>query len=180
LHGLGNSVHKAASTANGEITVVIPHGEIRRAFAELLGIDVVEGLGMLLADDQQQTELRCGIADFKAEHGVLTPQILVFDTGVVATQGSGSVNLDSENLDLELQGKPKEARLIRLMAPITIGGTFAHPSIGVDPKQTGAQAGVATALAFLAPVAAVIPFINFDLAKDANCQGLLGAAKLGH
>ncbi|WP_299008823.1 AsmA family protein [uncultured Caulobacter sp.] len=33
LSGVGNSVHRAASTANGEVTVVAPRGEIRQAFA---------------------------------------------------------------------------------------------------------------------------------------------------
>jgi uncharacterized protein involved in outer membrane biogenesis len=48
LHGSGASVHKAASAASGDLTFVLPHGEMREALAELTGINVAKGLGLLL------------------------------------------------------------------------------------------------------------------------------------
>ena len=45
LHGDGDTVHKAASSADGTLTFVMPQGRIRKAFAELLGIDVANGAG---------------------------------------------------------------------------------------------------------------------------------------
>ena len=44
LHGVGDSVHKAAAASNGAVTVVIPQGKIRSAFAELLGVNAGKGL----------------------------------------------------------------------------------------------------------------------------------------
>src|SRR5581483_12047849 len=35
LHGRGKSLHEIGSTASGTLTIVIPHGDIRSAFAEL-------------------------------------------------------------------------------------------------------------------------------------------------
>src|SRR6202044_2736115 len=52
LTGTGDSVHKAASTANGTLTFVVPHGEMRKAFAELMGIDVITGGLELLTGDK--------------------------------------------------------------------------------------------------------------------------------
>jgi uncharacterized protein involved in outer membrane biogenesis len=52
LHGTGKSLHQAASTASGTVAAVVPHGEIREAFAELMGVDVTKGLGLLLAKNQ--------------------------------------------------------------------------------------------------------------------------------
>ena len=49
LTGVGDSVHRAAAASNGAVTVVIPHGHIRTAFAELLGVNVGNGLSMLLS-----------------------------------------------------------------------------------------------------------------------------------
>ncbi|HVK42599.1 MAG TPA: AsmA family protein, partial [Phenylobacterium sp.] len=71
LTGAGASVHEAAANANGEVLAVVPGGEIREAFAELLGINVVKGLGLLLAKDQSKTDLRCAVAHFQAKDGVL-------------------------------------------------------------------------------------------------------------
>jgi uncharacterized protein involved in outer membrane biogenesis len=43
LTGVGNSVHRAASTADGSVTVVAPRGQMRQAFAELLGVNASKG-----------------------------------------------------------------------------------------------------------------------------------------
>ena len=59
LHGQGDTVHDAASAANGRVVMVVPHGKIRQAFAELMGINVANGLYLLLSKDPRQTPLRC-------------------------------------------------------------------------------------------------------------------------
>ena len=55
VRGRGRSVHAVAATANGQLTTVVPHGQVRAAFAELTGINVARGLGLLLTKDQQKT-----------------------------------------------------------------------------------------------------------------------------
>jgi uncharacterized protein involved in outer membrane biogenesis len=171
-------VHKAFANANGDVSLVIPNGEIRKAFAELMGVDVVKGLGLLLSKDQDKTEIRCGVAHFQAVDGVFTAKELVFDTGPVLVTGGGTINMDSEKLDLKAQGHPKKFRLVRLMLPITAKGTLLSPKLGVQPGAAIAQGGVAAALAsFLSPIAVVLPFIDPGLAKDANCASLLAEAK---
>lgn len=177
LHGYGNSVHKAAASADGNVSMVM-NGNIRRAFAELMGINVVEGLGLMLSDDQEQTELRCGVASFRVNKGMMTSRVIVFDTGVVLSRGEGQINLENEAIDIKLQGEPKEARLLRVMAPITIGGTLRDPSVGVDAAAAAGQVGIAAALgAVLTPLASVLPFLAPDLADDANCGRLMNIAK---
>jgi len=59
LRGAGNSVHKAAASANGTVTFVVPKGEIRKSFAELMGVNITTGLALLLTGSHEQTELRC-------------------------------------------------------------------------------------------------------------------------
>lgn len=177
LQGYGNSVHKAAASSTGNVSMVM-QGSIRRAFAELMGINVVEGLGLMLSDDQEQTELRCGVASFRVNKGMMASRVIVFDTGVVLSRGEGGINLQTEEIDIKLQGEPKEARLLRVMAPITIGGTLRNPSVGVDAAAAVGQVGIAAALgAVLTPLASVLPFLSPDLAEDANCGRLIGIAK---
>ncbi len=48
VNGTGDSVHKVMSDANGTFTLILPNGEVRSAFAELTGINVSKGLGLLL------------------------------------------------------------------------------------------------------------------------------------
>jgi uncharacterized protein involved in outer membrane biogenesis len=178
LAGPGNSVHRAAARSNGAVTVVIPQGQIRQAFAELMGIDATKGLFLLLAKDQQPTEIRCALADFNVREGVLYAQRIVFDTGVVLVSGSGTVNLDTEAMNLEFKGKPKKLRAVRLVAPITVQGRLRAPKVGIEAGAVVAQAGIGAVLgSVLSPLAAILPFVSPGLEKDANCAGLLAEAR---
>ncbi len=178
LRGYGDSVHKAAATANGEVQAVVPGGEIRRAFAELLGIDLTKGLGLLFAKNQDKTEVRCAVADFTAKDGLLTANRVVFDTGPVLATGSGVVDLRKESVDFKVEGHPKQFRLVRLTAPITIRGPIlGPPKMGVETGGAITQGGFAALLATVAsPLAAVLPFVDAGLAKDAACGALIAEA----
>lgn len=177
LTGAGASVHQAAANADGEVLAVVPGGEIREAFAELLGVNVIKGLGLLLSKDQSKTEVRCAVAHFQAKDGVLTANRIVFDTGPVLGTGKGTIDLESERIAFRLQGHPKEARLIRLMAPVTISGPVKSPKLGVEAGGAIAQGGVAAVLATVAsPLAAILPFIDLGLAKDAACGAMIAEA----
>jgi uncharacterized protein involved in outer membrane biogenesis len=177
LHGSGNSVHKVASTASGTAAFAVPEGKFRKAFAELTGINLINGLGLLLTDDKSDTGLRCAVGEFRADGGVLRTQQFVFDTDPVRIEGKGSIDLNSETLNMQVVGKPKEFRIGRVRAPILVTGSLAHPDIGVKADDAVLQGGIAAALGFLFPPAAILPFVDLGLTKDANCAGLLTQAK---
>jgi AsmA family protein len=175
IKGTGDSLHKFAASSEGAVSVIIPHGEIGAGVAELTGIDVTRGLGLLVAKNEEKTEIRCGVIDFQAQHGNLEERRFFIDTADVLISGRGNINLQDEKIKLELKGDPKHIRFTRLRSPITVGGTLAHPSIGVDVKKLAAQGGVAAALGtLLTPVAAVIAFIDPGLAKNIDCVSALG------
>jgi uncharacterized protein involved in outer membrane biogenesis len=154
--------------------LVTPDGEVREAFAELTGINVTRGLGLLLADDETRVGVRCGVASFRVNDGIARARTIVFDTKNVLIRGEGRVSLRDETFDLRIQGEPKEVRLIRIAAPITVQGRWRSPSIGIEAGEAAGQGGIATALATLvAPIAAVLPFVDLGLAEDANCAALL-------
>ena len=178
LHGVGDSVHDAMGDADGEIMVVAPGGEIRRSLAELAGVDVIKGLGLLWSKDQSTTPIRCAVGHFQVKGGVASADRLVVDTGPVLIDGSGVVNFDTETLAFRMRGHPKKFQLVRLLAPITVSGPMLHPKPGVEKGQAIAQGGAALALgAVLSPLAALLPFVDAGLAKDANCQALMAQGK---
>ena len=177
LTGTGKSVHAAASNAGGTFTAVVPKGGMRHSLAEWTGVDVLPALGLSLAGDNSNTNLRCAVASFSAKNGVMASQSFVIDTDPVRVDGAGHINLADETLSLQLQGKPKSFQLVRLRAPITLTGPWAHPVVGLKAGPALAQGGIAAALGFLNPLASVLAFIDPGLAKDANCGPLLQQAK---
>lgn len=178
LTGYGNSVRKAAGSAGGALTVVAPSGQMRQAFAELLGVNVAKGLLLLLSEDPRQTPIRCAVADFRVTNGIARASRIIVDTGVVRVQGSGVVNLKTERLNLTFEGKSKKPRLLRLFVPIKVEGPLTGPSIDLQTGDAVVQGGVAAALAtVLTPLAAILPFVEPGLAKDANCAALVAEGR---
>jgi AsmA family protein len=178
IHGRGQSVHDVAATADGAMTIVVPHGEIRSAFAELTGVNVARGLGLLLTKNQQQSEVRCAMADFKSRQGVLTAQNIVMDTQNVRITGKGDINLRDETLNLQIDGQPKKIRLLAIRSPIVVRGTLRKPSVDLEPGHLAKQGAEAAALGALAtPLAAILAFVDPGLAKDADCGALLQEAQ---
>jgi uncharacterized protein involved in outer membrane biogenesis len=179
LSGRGLSVRRAVATARGDIVLSVPRGEIRKSIAELLGINVVNGLGLMLAGDESRTELRCAGADFRADNGRLSVRRFVVDTDVVLAVGTGSANLTDETVDLRIEGPAKEFRVGRVMAPLTVRGKLADPEVGLDAGKAVAQVGVAGALgALLSPVAALVPFITTGDTENVDCARLLAGENL--
>jgi uncharacterized protein involved in outer membrane biogenesis len=180
IHGAGSSIHKLAANSDGSISVVIPHGQINQAFAELTGINVLKGLGLLLQKDQTNAEIRCGIVDFKDQDGVLNTTTVFVDTSTVLITGRGKINLDSERVDLALQGDPKKITFLRLRSPIKLGGTMDHPKVGLAADKLAEQAGVAVALGtLLTPAAAALAFIDPGLGKSKDCADVMALADAG-
>jgi uncharacterized protein involved in outer membrane biogenesis len=177
LTGTGNSVHATAANASGTFTAVVPSGGMRHSLAEWTGVDVLSALSLNLSGDNSNTNLRCAVASFGAKDGVLTSQQMVIDTEPVRVEGSGTINLRDETLDLRLQGKPKNFQLMRLRAPITVTGPWQHPSLGVKGGAIAAQGGIGLALGLINPFAAILAFIDPGVAKDVNCAPLLADAK---
>ena len=178
LTGTGNTVHKAAAASGGRIAIAIPPGQMRKSLAELMGVNVIPGLFEVLGKDKQPTDLRCGVADFDVRGGVMTARDFVIDTSVVRADGKGWVNLGTEKVDLTLEGHSKKVRLLRVMAPFEVQGSLAQPKVSVEKGKALAQAGVAAGLgALVNPIAALLPFISLGGAHDADCAGLLQAAR---
>jgi hypothetical protein len=107
---------------------------------------------------------------------VLSARTVVFDTDKALITMTGDARLDSQELDFTLRGHPKTPALA-LHSAVAVGGTLAHPQFRLAADHAVAQAGAAAALGVtLAPVAAVLAFVNPGLAHDADCEALLGSA----
>lgn len=178
LAGAGSSVHGFVSNADGNVTAILPHGEIREALAELTGINVARGLGLLITKDQGETGVRCGVADFEMRKGTLHAKNIVFDTDNMLINGSGKIDLEQETYDLSIQGHPKKLRLLRVKAPILVRGPLRKPKVGLESGDVLKQTGIAVVVAAItAPLAAVLAFVDPGLADDADCSALLAEAK---
>lgn len=178
LEGPGASIHEFAASSNGSMSLIVPNGRMRAAFAELLGINASAGLLKLLSGDQSTAQIRCAVADFDVRGGKAQARTFVIDTDVVLAQGKGGIDLGAETLNLRIEGESKKPRLLRLWAPITVSGPLTAPRIDVDAGEVVSQGGLAGLLATLvAPVTALFAFVDPGLAEDADCGRLMAGAR---
>jgi uncharacterized protein involved in outer membrane biogenesis len=175
LHGVGDSVRKSLASASGQASAVVSKGTISNLAADILGLDVAKAVGLLITGDKQ-IALRCLVADFTVDNGLMKPRTLVLDTDATLVTGGGTVNLADEHVDLNLNGQPKSATPLALGGPIEIGGTFKKLDVGLGPKAI-AKGGAALALgAILTPLAAIVGFIDVGGGEDIDCAPLEQAA----
>jgi len=178
LEGPGASVHDFAANSNGTISLVVPQGRMRSAFAELLGINATAGLGRLLSGDTGSSEIRCAVADFTVRRGIATARTFVIDTTPVLAKGTGTIDLGAETMNLRIDGETKQPRLIRLWSPIIVSGPLTAPKVGIEGGAIAGQIGIGAALgALINPLVALLPFVDPGLAKDANCGALISSAR---
>ncbi|HVN45012.1 MAG TPA: AsmA family protein [Steroidobacteraceae bacterium] len=178
IEGNGDSVHALMSDASGRLTVIVPKGDVRAAFAELTGIDIAKGIGLLVQKPDEKEQIRCGVAEFNVETGTAHAQDLLFDTQDVLIKGEGQINLGNEKLDLTIRGQPKKLRLFRVRAPIEVGGELLKPSFRLKPGPLVAQGAAGAVLGtLLTPVGAILAFVDPGLAKNQDCSQLLTQAR---
>ena len=148
-----------ASSADGGLGIAIPHGEISDVLAELTGVNVLKGLGLLFSSTSKKVDIRCGVIDFESVQGNLQAKTLFVDTTNVLITGRGGIELGSEDMNLSMQGDPKHFRILRLRAPVSVMGTLADPTFGIKPEKLAVQVGAAVGLGvLLTPIASVLAF----------------------
>lgn len=177
LTGHGRSLSKILGSADGDAMLVMEGGRISHLLVELAGLDVAEGLAMLVQGDKP-IAARCLVADFAAQKGHLGARTLVLDTTDTNITGRLSLDLGLERLEGRLVPEPKDFSPLSARVPIIIGGTFADPTIGVEKGPLAGKGAAAAALGvFLTPLAAIIPFLDAGGGEDSPCRSLIQQAK---
>jgi len=155
--GSGGSVAGLMAGLNGMTYVTMGEGKINNKYLGLLGSDIASSiLGMVnpFKKESPSTAVTCMVCGFKIKSGMAETTAFVLNTESMSVVGDGTINLRTEGLDLSMKPIPKEGvgtgitgkfsiDLGELTRPFKLAGTLAHPSLGIDVKQTAITAGKA-------------------------------------
>lgn len=179
LIGYGDTVAKSLGSANGDMRLTMDNGTLSNLAMELIGLDVAEAAAFWAGGDKT-IPLRCFVADFQVEQGMMQPRVFVLDTTDTTVTSEGSISLRDELLGLTLKAHPKDPSLISARTPITVSGAFSRPSIGVQAAPLAARGAGAVALGILlTPLASILAFIEPGLESDSDCAALLHQVQAG-
>lgn len=172
LKGEGNSVAAVLGTSNGRVDLMSGGGQVSNLLLEFAGADLAEVVRFWMGGDQQ-VELRCGVASFNVNNGLMSSEVFVIDTDDTYFGGEGTVSLRDETLNLTITPLPKDLSPVVLRGPLHVRGTVANPAFGLDKGRLTLRAGAALLLGLINPLAAIIPLIETGPGKDAPCGDLV-------
>lgn len=165
--GQGRSTATILAGLHGEVRLQLLHGSISHLAVEAAGLDIAQGLGVLIKGDNA-LPIQCAVGDLVAEQGVLRPRVLVLSSPESTIWINGSISLATEAIDLSVVVAPKDISPLALRTPLKVRGTFADPSISVDKGKLGLRLAASALLALVNPLAALIPLV--DVGNNAEAQ----------
>ena len=168
--GTGNSIARILGSADGDARMQMGEGRISKLLMEYAGLDLAGVLRIKLTHDRQ-IPIRCMAADFAVKDGVMTARNLTFDSAETRLEGSGTIDLRNETLDLTVRPRTKGFSPLSLRSPLYVRGSFKQPRFTPDYARMGLRAGAAVALATVAaPAAALLATSDLGQGRNAPCS----------
>ncbi len=127
----GDSAHRLAASAQGDVFVVFKNGFLRRDLIELVFADII---GWVWQKTRRNTHypFSCGVADYHIDQGVVTTEAFLLDSEDIAISGDGTIDLGKEQVDYVVLPR-KKSRIISRADPVKITGALNDPSVKVIP-----------------------------------------------
>ncbi|OOG61660.1 hypothetical protein B0E46_17095 [Rhodanobacter sp. B04] len=171
----GNSVAALLAHANGELKLLMNDGAISKTLLETASLNVGNIIiGKLFGD--KTVKINCAASDFTATDGLFDARLFVFDTEDATINVSGTANMASERLDLDVTPHTKGLRIFSLRSPLYVKGTFKNPDVGVQKGPLLIRGAGAVALGVVAaPAAALLALVapSHDTGNDDTCRIVL-------
>lgn len=174
LDAQGNSVAALLGSANGELQLLMNDGAISKTLLETAGLNVANiVIGKLFGD--KTVPINCAATDMAASNGLFDMRLFVFDTDDAVVNVTGTVNLASEKLDLDVKPHTKGLRVLSLRSPLYVRGTLKNPDVGVHAGPLLARGAGAIALGAVAAPAALLALIAPSHGNDSDntCRAVL-------
>ena len=160
LNGRGASMHDIMAGANGSLKGSQQAGQIDLQAAGVLFADLVASIFRAinpLAEPETVTTLECGLYDVSIVDGVATVEQLALQSDRLTIIGSGSIDLDTEAIDMTLRTRTREGFGLSLGGVVNsflkLGGTLGAPSVGMDAAGSVTTTGAAVMTGGLSLVA---------------------------
>jgi hypothetical protein len=100
----------------------------------------------------------------------LSTRTLLLETADAVTQGTGTVDLGQERVEVRLRTQSKHLTIGVLPAPLLISGTLKDPRAAPDPAAPAGRGGLSGALAAL-------PTVQLGIGDAPHCQSLLSKVR---
>ncbi|WP_245214861.1 AsmA family protein [Pararoseomonas indoligenes] len=173
IDGTGKSFADILGSGNGEVTLGMSGGNLSALLVDLSGLRIGNALLSALGVPGRTT-VQCFVGNVVLQRGVANLRTVIVDTEDVIVNATGNVNIAREALNVRLRSDSKSFTIGAIPTSILIDGSFRNPDIGPDMTELAARGGIIGGLAALvAPVAGLLPTIQFGTGEDNRCESLV-------
>ncbi len=130
LQGQGDSPRAIAASLDGTASLVVGQGSLQNGYIDALGLGALR-TALPQVQKLADSKLSCAIARFGIARGVATARLLAADAGDISMLGTGTVNLGTEMVALDLAPRLKLAQLGGVVVPVQVRGTLLEPNVSV-------------------------------------------------
>ncbi len=176
----GARTRQAFASLTGEAAMWSTSAELRAVAEEAAGLDLGEIFTLSLNNGDGAQDFRpaqCAVARMTFANGRARLNPAVIDTEDSVTRINGDINLETEELDLEVETDAQDFSWGALLGGASVGGTLRDPDVNVPLGEATLQIGAAALLGGLTAGLAALPFIEPGLAEDAPCAPLMQRAR---
>lgn len=152
LTSRGNSAHTLAARANGMMVVSQGRGRVTSGFLDIFSSDLLMQLVSALnplSKTAGQTDWECSIYRLNVIDGLADIAALYAQTKKVKVVGGGSIDFNTEQLNIEFKTQPREGVGVSadmFVTPfVALKGTLAKPQLGLNQKGVLLTGGTAIA-----------------------------------
>jgi hypothetical protein len=169
----GHSAHELASDLSGKLSFSLENARVPKKYVEFLSADLFGFLFRSVTFKDSYATLNCVMTGLEIDQGVAKTVLLVGDGPNLAIEGTATVDLGQETIDMVLL--PKQKKRIGLdYSKITVKGSLADPD--VEATGTGAATAAAVGGVILIPQVIVPVFLIeqvwrfFSSGNDSGCN----------
>ncbi len=139
LNGQGQSATQIAETLSGSSELIIQDGTVKSGVIDFLAADFFRALASSVGSEE--TPLHCVVSRFDIDKGLATSKILLMETDLIQITGDGTINLGTEDIDINLHPRAQDLSVVNFEFDYAIGGTLAAPRYA--PKATSVALSIA-------------------------------------
>ena len=177
LSGSGRTRHELLAGADGQLIIVAEEGRVGSRMLDLWGADLMTTMLSPSWHSADTTNINCTVFHANIRDGILTSDDLLVDTQRVSIGAVGTLNLETEALNLIFAPRPKRASLLSLTNPVRVTGTLAQPNVSVTVLPSGRALGSGLLLGLVNPATLVLTLANTGTGEANPCLAAVSTAR---
>ena len=190
----GHSFSTLMSGLNGRVVSTARDGRISSRYIDMLGSGLLREIFRLvnpLSEKEDYSELNCAVHVFDIKDGSANCRTWLVNTRYTLLSGTGEVDLKEEKLDLLFALSPKKGIGIEGVAEVDLslpgvprsfklGGTFARPSVTINPGGAARTIGkMVGGFTLLGPLGLAAGLVDVRVGKSDPCREVVKALEDG-